>query len=182
MKTNQTVKPIISEDGMRVTFEVRGHEAIVLDMTKLHPSIVARAAAVGMAQVRIVDAAAISRQDSDGNIRTDEEMADLKHAAMKELVAHYMTGTDQWGMRAAGGGGAKSEGSLIIRAVAAVQGVSPETMREKLEALAEKRQTTVRKLLNALATQDAVAREMAKLRAAATSAVDVNGLLDELSE
>ena len=75
MKDNQQIKPVVSEDFSKVTFEMRGMEDLVLDMGALHPDVLKRAAAVGMAQVRIIDAAAVSRDDGAGGVRSVAERA-----------------------------------------------------------------------------------------------------------
>ena len=118
MKDNQLISPQIADDFTKVTFEVKGMPSLILDMMKLHPDIIKRAACVGMAQVRIIDAAAISRADSDGTVRTPKEMLELKRAKMSELIDHYMTGTSEWNRkRAAGGGAAKDVSGITLKAM-----------------------------------------------------------------
>lgn len=103
------IEPVISADFTKVTFKIDdGGEPIILDMTKLHPNIRARASCAGMAQVRMVDATAISREgerlDENGNkvsyIRDRAEMMRLKRAALQRLKEHYESGTEQWNVRA----------------------------------------------------------------------------------
>jgi len=180
MKANQIVEPIINDAFTTVTFNVRGHKPLVLDMDKLHPDIVKRAACVGMAQVRINDAAAIGRTDKEGRIIPDADRTAMKYEAMKRLVEHYMTGTAEWAQRVAKGKGDAGQTSLTLRALAMVQGVDVETMRERVEANAEKRGVTVRAYLAKVATSEAVRRKMDELRGPA--AVDADDMLDELGE
>lgn len=136
MKDNQHVKPVINLETREVSFEVKGLPTLTLHMEKLHPSIVAQAAMVGMAQVRIVDAAAIGRTDKDGRIIPEAERIQAKWDAMQELIAHYETGTDEWSRRASGDGAART--SLAIEALAEIKGVTVEKAREQLEAYAQK--------------------------------------------
>ncbi len=118
MKDNQMISPIISDDFNIVTFEIKGQPSLILNMSKLHPDVVRRAACVGMAQVRIIDAAAVSRADSDGTIRTSSEMLELKRSKMADLIDHYMTGTSEWNRkRAAGGGASKDVSGITLQAM-----------------------------------------------------------------
>lgn len=103
MKENQTVKPIINMEAGTVTFEVKGHSNIVLHMDKVHPDNVRRAGFVGMAQVRIVDAAAIGRTDESGAIIPDAQRTATKHERMLKLVEHYESGSPEWGVKGEGG-------------------------------------------------------------------------------
>jgi len=182
MKANQIVEPIISEDFSKVTFNVRGHESFVLEMDKLHPDVVKRAACVGMAQVRINDAAAIGRTDKEGRIIPEVDRTAMKYEAMKRLAYHYMTGTAEWAQRVAKGK-AKGDGgelNLILRALAAVQELDVESMRKIVASKAEKRGITIRVYLNQIATSEAVRRKMDELRG--PPAADADAMLAELSE
>lgn len=96
MKDNQSVGVKVSDAFDSVTFEVRGQGTLVLDMGKLHADIIKRAACVGMAQVRIVDAAAVGKADKDGRIVPEAERNAMKFARMKALVDHYNSGTATW--------------------------------------------------------------------------------------
>ena len=96
MKDNQSVGVSINEEFSHVTFEVRGQGTLILDMGKLHEDIIRRAACVGMAQVRIVDAAAVGKADKEGRIVPEAERNAMKFAKMKALVDHYNSGTATW--------------------------------------------------------------------------------------
>lgn len=117
MKDNQMISPKISDDFNAVTFEIKGQSPLILDMSKLHQDVVRRAACVGMAQVRIIDAAAVSRADSDGTIRTASEMLELKRSKMAELIDHYMTGTSEWNRKRVGGGVTKDMSGITLQAM-----------------------------------------------------------------
>lgn len=138
MKDNQMVKPTIDLDGGCILFEVRNKTPLRLDMSKVHPDVARRAAFVGMAQVRIVDAAAISRQAPDGHIRSAGEMADLKHLAMAALIEHYESGSPEW-VRPRGAGGARDTTGLVVAAMIRVMGIDAVEAERRIEALAEKR-------------------------------------------
>lgn len=96
MKDNQSVGVKVSDAFDSVTFEVRGQGTLVLEMGKLHEDIIKRAACVGMAQVRIVDAAAVGKADKEGNIIPEATRNKMKFERMKALVDHYNSGTATW--------------------------------------------------------------------------------------
>jgi hypothetical protein len=100
---------------------------------------------------------------------------------MKDIVDHYRTGTTEWTLRRASGGGETRENGITLRALAAVQGADVATMRERVEKLAEKQGITTRAILAKIATQPAVAAKIAELRAQTVS-VDVEDMLAELGE
>lgn len=186
MKANQQVQPIINELANTVTFAIGdGGEPLVLDMNKVHASIVARAALVGMAQVRIVDAAAVSATDKEGNIRSNAERMALKRARMAALIAHYESGSDQWTIRAAGGGSAPDIG-ITMEAIANVVGWSMSDTAARLDRLAEKQGKERKKILAEMATDPKVADEMDKIRAERRAKmpkkVDAIALLSEIEE
>lgn len=143
MKSNQMVEPTIAEDFSSVSFVVRGKDTLTLDMGKLHADILKRAACVGMAQVRIVDAAAIARADKSGKVRTAAEMVDLKWERMAALIAHYETGTAEWSrIREASG----VAGGFLFEALCEMyEGKqTPAQVREFLDGLSNAEQAALR--------------------------------------
>ena len=110
-KTNSVVTHALSADGTQIQFNVLGvtHTAneagaltaipgarpLVVDMNRLADAVRVRAAIHGMIQ-RVSDAAAIARTKENNYTVSAQERYD----AMAELVEHYMTGTDQWRLRA----------------------------------------------------------------------------------
>lgn len=177
MKDNQQIKPVVSDDMTRVTFEVRGADPIVLDMTKLHPDIIKRAACVGMAQVRIIDAAAVSRADADGNVRSAGEMLTLKRERMEALVAHYMTGTSEWSQKRAAGDGAKDTSGITLQAMRRVwPGKDCEGLAFKLET---KRGISRKEAYAEFAKTKEVAAAIAAIKAERAT-VSADDLLDEM--
>lgn len=135
MKQNQHVKPVINVDAGTVTFEVKGHETVTLELSRLHPDIIRRAALAGMAQVRIVDAAAIGMEDDDGNIIPEAERVAMKHEAITALIEHYHTGTSEWSRRTSGGGvGARS---ITIEALAATMSCTYDEAKAHVTKRAE---------------------------------------------
>lgn len=178
MKTNQQVGVAIADDFSAVTFTVKGFEAkpIVLEMAKLSDAVRTRAACVGMAQVRIVDAAAIGAADKDGNIIPAEKRLEMKHTRMAELVAHYMTGTEEWSRVRASAGIA---GGYLFEALCELYAASrtPEQIRAFLDGLSDKEQTALRE-------DDTVSPIIAKIKKAKTEGqpkVDTAALLGNLT-
>src|SRR3972149_2576152 len=121
MKENQHVQPVIDVEHQCISFNIAdGKPALVLHMAKVHQAIIERAAYVGLAQVRVVDAAAIGAADDDGNLLSPAERLAQKRRRMAELIEYLETGTDQWSRTGAGGGGARS---ITVEAAAHVRGV-----------------------------------------------------------
>lgn len=178
MKDNQQIKPVVSEDFSKVTFEMRGMPDLVLDMAALHPDVIKRAACVGMAQVRIIDAAAISRTDSEGAIRTVTEMLELKRERMEALIAHYMTGTAEWLQKRAAGG-AKDTSGITLQAMRRVwPDKDCEGLAFKLET---KRGITRKEAYAEFAKTKEVAAAIAAIKAERAT-VSADDLLDEMED
>lgn len=124
MKGNQHVKPIIDVEKNEVRFVIAdGGAELVLHMDLCAEVVRKRAALAGMAQVRIVDAAAVELQDDEGNVIPAEDRIATKRERMARLIAHYETGTTDWTLRQAGGGSARS---LTVDAIARVKACSYE--------------------------------------------------------
>lgn len=175
--TKKRANSIISTrgDAGGITFIVYGIGELRVDYADLSPEVKAHAMFHGLKQ-RITDAAALERDPVTGKSATAQEKFD----EMARLVAHYRTGTAEWNTRrAAGDGGESREGGITLRALANVQKTDAGTMREKIARMAEKQGVSTRAILAKLATQTAVAAEIARLRAQ-TVAVDADELLAEL--
>ena len=179
MKDNQQIKPVVSEDFSKVTFEMRGMQDLVLDMTKLHPDVLKRAAAVGMAQVRIIDAAAVSRDDGAGGVRSVAEMLELKRERMEALIAHYMTGTAEWTQKRASGTGTKDTSGITLQAM---RRVWPDKDCEGLAFKLETKRGISRKEAYAeFAKTKEVAAAIAAIKAERAT-VSADDLLDEMED
>jgi len=163
MKSNQQVQPIVADDFASVTFAIAdGKEPLVLDMTKLHPDIRKRAAAIGMAQVRIVDAAAIPATDKDGNIIPAAQRLAMKRERMAALIEYYHTGTAEWSRVSEGGGGGKS---LTVEAIARVKDISYDEAEAEVVAFAERKfEGDTKKALAFLRQGSRVAEAMEAIR------------------
>lgn len=181
MKVNQQVKPVVDVQAGTVTFQIAdGKEPLVLDMAKLHPDIVKQAALVGMAQVRIVDAAAVGAADEDGNIIPADKRIALKRERMSALIEHYHTGTAEWSRAATGGGGGRS---LTIEAIARVRQVEYDQAEAMVADFAEKKYAgDTKKALAFLRQGERVAAAMDAIRKERMPApkVDADKALEEI--
>lgn len=173
-KRNSIITTKWDQENGRITWTVLGVGDLTLDMTKLHRGIITDSAYHGMTQ-RISDAAAIPRDTATGRSATPREKFD----AMRALVGHYETGTDQWRVR----GEREDAGSLTIQAIMRVTGVdlaqAEETVRKLALARFEGERTAA---LRYLATGARVAEAMAKIRQErlGQAALDADSEIDRL--
>jgi hypothetical protein len=142
MKSNQMVEPVIDVAAGTVTFNVRGHDSLTLHMDKVHADNVRRAAFVGFAQVRIVDAAAVGLSDQDGKIIPAGIRDKMKFDRMAALIAHYESGTPEWS-RVRGDGAAET--GVLFRALCIVYpNRTPKEVREWLDGHTKAEQAQMR--------------------------------------
>lgn len=78
-------------EGQLVKFSVKGAGELILDVTQVHAANRARAELHGFVQ-RISDAAAMARDSKTGASATPQQ----KFEAMKRLVEHYGSGSEEW--------------------------------------------------------------------------------------
>ena len=180
LKENQHVQPVVDTENGTVTFRTRGMPDLVLHWNKLHPKVQMRAGLAGMAQVRIVDAAAVGVADrKTGAIIPEGERIELKHERMARLVAHYESGTEDWSRVSEGGGGR----SITVEAIARVKGMTYEVAEAECERIADLHHGgDTKKALAFLRGAGAVQKEMAVIRAERTKApvLDADKALEEL--
>jgi hypothetical protein len=166
-----TIKTTIDTSARTITFTPSTGTPYVFDVAKMHPAMREYAILHGMKQ-RLGDNAAISTKD--GVKPTDDD----KMAAIRSLGAHYESGSAEWNTRAlARRAVGAAVGGIVLRAVAAIQNVTVEEMRTRIKTLAERKETTERKLLNALAVRPDVIAKIAELTPEDDSS---DGLVDEL--
>lgn len=89
LKANSIITTTVAGDI--ITFTVKDAGALTLDLSKVSPVNATRAMRHGFIQ-RVSDKAAISRDTKTGLSATPAE----KLAAMKTLVDHFMSGTEEW--------------------------------------------------------------------------------------
>ena len=161
------IKTTIDQTARTIKFQVGACGAVDLRLDQLDKDVLAYAIFHGLKQ-KVADAAASSAEPMD------------KFAAIEQMVAHLNAG-GAWNTRSAGDGSGAGAGGLVLRAIAAIQGLSVDEMSERIDRLAERKQMTRRALLMKLAKQPDVQAKMAELRPAPKGAPDADGLLDELS-
>lgn len=172
-KVNSIITHTLSDDKCVITFTVKDAEGpgrpgrFTFDVTKAHADMQHMAAVHGFVQ-RISDGAAMSRDRETGKPATPAE----KMARMQAIADHYASGADTWAMnRVAGGGEGRGQGpSIVVRAFAALQGMSVADALARVREQAEKQRTTTKAYLKKLATAKAIIDKVAELRAAEASA------------
>lgn len=149
-----------------ITFEVAGAGEITLQVAKLSPAVLERAVLHGLVQ-RITDAAAMSRDPATG--APADPAARL--AAMSRLVAHYESGTEEWG---------------LFRAVSVWQALANVSFdgdvaeaRRVVGRRAERDGVAVGIVLENLRGATAVTAELARMRGGPTGDEALAGLLEE---
>jgi len=180
MKENQQIKPIIAPDGLSIEFEFRGLPSLFFNLRKVSEVNMRRAAAVGFSDVRIVNAAAISRNAPDGSVRSPAEMLKLKREKMEALILNYETGTPEWRLpRATGGGGKRDLSGITLQAM---QRVWPDKDCEALAwRLEQKRGISRREAYAEFAKTKQVAEAIAAIKAERAT-IDSDDLLAEMDE
>lgn len=137
MKDNQHVEPIIALDERTVTFRFAfGLSELVFHLDKCSDAIKARASLVGMAQVRLVDAAAIGRADKEGNIIPERQRVEMKHERIAALIEHYESGTEEWTL--SGGGSGAPSAAITLQAIARVKSVTMAEAEGMVKRYADK--------------------------------------------
>jgi len=180
-RENAVVQVDESADGLGLVFTVPQVGKFEVRLSGLSQAIRDRATLHGLKQ-RISDKAAIPRDTATGLSATPQQKFD----AMKALADHYMTGTDQWDLRGPGkqaGDGGETE--LVLRAIAAIQGLDVTDIRERVkarcEATGDKVATWAKRMAGAPGAQgDSIRAKMAELRVRAESHVDVDAELASL--
>lgn len=170
-RSNQVVAFTQNDDGTQ-TFKI-GDQSITFRPDMVSAANRVRAELHGWKQ-RISDKAALSRDPKTGKSATPEQ----KFAAVKAIIDHYEAGGDAWEMARVGGVGGRSEASYIMEALANIQGLSVDDMSERVAQRAEKNGITVDAFLKRVATQSAVATEIARIKHG--DADNGDALLDDL--
>ena len=172
-KANSIISVKIDVVAQTLTITTKGIEnPIVLAMKDVSPENATYAMLHGFKQ-RVVDAAAISRDESNGQPATPQE----KYDAMKRMADHYASGSKEWSIRESGG--STVDTGLTIRALAAVKGWTESVAREKVDTACVAAKMSSREYLAKIARSTDVARKIAEMRAA--SSPDSDAMLAELA-
>ena len=188
-KSNSIITTQLDESG-RITFTVKGagganehgqptDAQLVLDPAQVAESVRRRAMIHGFIQ-RVSDKAAISRNTENGQPATPQE----KFEAMKGLVDHFMSGSEEWAPTRSGGAGRKPGGLdiIVLQAVAEVTGKDVAAVRGMVEAGAKAKAITQVQFLAALGSSSKVAPVVERMRAEAVADLDGDELLEGLGE
>ena len=179
MKANQQIQPVIAEDGMSIEFLFKNLPSLHFNLLKVSEINMRRGAAVGFADVRIVNAAAISRNAPDGSIRSAAEMLKLKRERMEALIQHYESGTTEWRVKRAAGGEGRDTSGITLQAM---KRVWPDKDCEALAwGLEQKRGITRREAYAEFAKTKQVAEAIAAIKAERAT-IDSDDLLAEMDE
>ena len=151
---------------------------MTLDLTRVSDAVKARALIHGLVQ-RVSDKAAIPCDTATGLPATPQQKLD----AMRGLVDHFMSGTDEWSPARAEGAGRKPKDGLdpiAIAAVCEVTGKDEAAIRAIIEAGAAAKNVKPVAYLGALAGSSKVAAVIERMRAEQASGAGLDG--DELLE
>lgn len=169
-KSNSVVTHRLEAEGRAIVFVVKDAGEVTLDLGKLSNAVFTRAATHGLIQ-RVSDRAAIGRDPK--TFKPVDPMVKLE--AMRGLVEHYHTGTEDWAMVRVGGGAGPGQETLWL--VAALREIYPQRTEEQLRSWLGKR-TKAEKA--ALMTSDKVGPVVERLRSEAGEGVKAEELLSEL--
>lgn len=174
-KTTSVITTKWDEAAQTITFSVLGIEdqPLVIAMKNVSVPVAARAMRHGIVQ-RVSDAAALSRNTENGAKASPTD----KHAAMKRLVDHINSGSDDWSpARDAAGPGLDA---IVLAAIGEVLKKDEEAVRAFVAAGATKHGVTQRAYLARLADGKAVRPIVDRMRAAQASEVDPDAELDAM--
>ena len=172
-KSGSVVQCTLQADG-NIKFDVIGAGELILHMDRVSVACKDYARFHGFNQ-RGVDAAALPCDTATGKPAPASE----KYTAIKRIVDHLETGTEEWNMGGGEGGGK----SITLEAIARVQGVTYEEAEARVEKHAkEKFEGDVKKTLAFLRTGARVMTAMDAIRKERTPAakIDADEALDAL--
>lgn len=156
-------------------FQVRNHKKFTFDTTKAHSECQFRARMSGW-EDRIIDAAAVSKSDKDGNLIPDAVRFDTMDKRMRALAQHYESGTAQWALRSESIPDMRDQ--WVKQAVAETLKWNVDVLETKLAQLAEKRRESMGQLLEYFRTKEGNVRtRYLEIRAEAEKS---DGMSDEL--
>lgn len=147
-KSNAVVSYLVSfVDGKKViTFNVLGAGKLAFHPDRASEQCRNDAEDNGWIQ-RIVDKAAIGRDPQTGKSATPEQ----KLAAMRAIVEHYESGTEQWSMVREGSG--EVQAGLTLQAIAFIKKMTLDAAAAAVKKQAEEYGLSVQKVLGTYRTQ-----------------------------
>jgi hypothetical protein len=167
----------MTEQGGMLVFDVLGAGKLTLDLGKVHPDILTRAAIHGFKQ-RISDAAAIPCDPETGHPATALE----KYENMARLVDHYNSGAAEWNRARATGEGKGQNASKTLTAIMNVYKLADiEAAKTYVEKTAVKRGIEYGEALALWRSSDKIKEELARMAMAAPTKINADDLLSELN-
>jgi hypothetical protein len=163
-KKARTVITTMDEENACILFKVAGVGTVQLDMEKLHPDVLSKAAFIGMYN-RLVDATAL-RKGATAQEKFDE---------LQRLATHYETGTGEWALTRASGGGGHGR-KEVVEAMVYVFGIDASTADMRIRALAQKRGVEEKEAVKLFGQSDKVLARINEVRAARVT-VDADDLM-----
>ena len=164
---------VVDEVNHSIVFNVRGAapdgggKSVTLRLDVVDPELVQYAALHGFKQ-RIGDMAALSRNPDSGKPATPSDKFD----AIQRGVEHYMSGTKEWNLRAAG---ERTSGELgmLARAIAELKSKDVAEVRDWLKSKSDAER-------KALAIAPAIKPIMDRMREEAAAPIEADDMLAEL--
>lgn len=163
-ETTRVISKVIDETG--VTFAVKDQPKLRVSFANLSAAVRDRALAHGIVQ-RVIDAAALSRDGKSGKSATPVE----KWTAMKEIVDHLMSGTDQWSLAR------EQESPFVSLLTQCLCEIYPERTEEQVREWVKKRSAAERKAMLASEKVKPIAE---RIEAEKLKHIDTQELLDDL--
>ncbi len=133
-ESTRVISKEIDETG--VTFKVKDQGTLRVSFANLSGAVRDRALAHGIVQ-RVVDAAALSRDEKSGKSASALE----KFTAMKEIVDHLMSGTENWTLSR------ESESPHVNLLTQCLSEIYPERGEDKIRTWVKKLSASDRKAL-----------------------------------
>ena len=176
-KSNAVVSTTVTNDGV-IHITVLGAGKVEFDPNQCQADMRKHAELHGWIQ-RLADGAAKSRDSKTGLPATPAD----KLAAIQTIADYYLKGATEWKMKGSGGGRMPMS-ELILEALCRVNDIPLETMRERINRMAEVKGTKAATLLATLGTQKDVAAMVLTIQAerAASTGIDAEDLMADLME
>jgi hypothetical protein len=172
-KENSVVTTKYDPEAKKITYTVLGVGDLTLYLSRISEANTLRFVIHGAGQ-KVVDAAAIPAEPladtEEGRAAQKLARAQRKFNAMRRIVDHYNSGTDDWSP--AREGGVVGLDTTLLAAVSEVLGKDVPKVRELVAAGAEKKGVAQRAYLAKLAENADVAKVVNRLRAEGAGDVD----------
>lgn len=163
-ESTRVISKEIDETG--VTFKVKEQGTLRVSFANLSGAVRDRALAHGIVQ-RVIDAAALSRDGKSGKSATPQE----KFLAMKEIVDHLMSGTENWSLAR------EQESPYVSLLTQCLVEIYPERTEEQVREWVKKRSAAERKAILGSAKVKVIAE---RIESEKLKHIDTEGLMEDL--